>query len=470
VGHPQFAAMEIFPPDLPNPKSGTPEYAWRQQLAWTWAKAGYFQERLTGTGLQKRRIYALLQSGREALERIASDPALASFYLSNKRSSTTPNQSATFFQPPELVALPARDPRRIVTPGPNKNLKLVTSGPSEHTDDPSEDENSSDDDVTRRVDRILAERRAGAEGRAQEREDETVTSASDVQAMVSELRGLPVFFERITSVLERMNDRLVKVEKVAQNQSEILSEALSLAQNDENATREEFEALREKEKEGFATRDEIATALAEMTQAFLRDNPQILSVVASLKRHEDFHVQLAAEIVSLANIAKKGASVDEAALAHLLSGYIGKTMGDVIRTAVGDEVTRALSKEIPKVIAPVLREVISQEIGPGLTPIMESIARSDVKFKNHADALALSVANSSAAANSGKKNFEQSITSKIDYASEKIDARIALLEKRFEEMASGLDVGAIKKLAKKLEAEIEEEANKLARQKYKVLN
>ena len=135
VGQTRFAAMEVFPPDLTAVKSGTPEYAWRQQLAWTWAKAGFLHEALAGTGLQKRRIYTMLQAGRDGLERIAADPVLASFYISNKRTGgDIANRPAEFFRPPELVrvATVTERSRRIVSPSfgdedtlPSKGLRLV---------------------------------------------------------------------------------------------------------------------------------------------------------------------------------------------------------------------------------------------------------------------------------------------------------------------------------------------------------
>src|SRR5271170_1630812 len=129
VGATRFGAMDIFPIELPVPKNGTPDYAWRQQLAWTWAKAGYLHQAFTGTGLQKRRIYTMLAAGREALERIGADPALASFYIPNKRTAAdAESRPPEFFQPPELVrALVADRSRRIVAAeNENKGLRLVS--------------------------------------------------------------------------------------------------------------------------------------------------------------------------------------------------------------------------------------------------------------------------------------------------------------------------------------------------------
>jgi hypothetical protein len=102
-----FDAWGIFPPDLAGVESGTAEYSWRGQLAWTWARAGYFKDGVTGKGTRKHRTYTLTPLGRTSLERVAVEPGLAAFYISNKRTTSDTNaQNALHYQPPELRKLP----------------------------------------------------------------------------------------------------------------------------------------------------------------------------------------------------------------------------------------------------------------------------------------------------------------------------------------------------------------------------
>ena len=461
VGQTRFAAMEVFPPDLPHPKSGTPEYAWRQQLAWTWSKAGFLHEALAGTGLQKRRIYTMLQAGREALERIAADPALASFYIANKRTGPeAANRPVEFFRPPELVrVMTATDrTRRIVSASPDdedalpsKGLRLVS---------PSAED-------------VPEESPAAREG-------SSGGSFEGVQEMIAELRGLPIFFERITSVLERMNERLVKVEGATKAQSTLFIEALKMP----------VEEVSEENKP--VTRDEVATALAEMTQSFLRDNPQTIAIAASLKKHEESHLQLAGEIakavaptireivsrdikpglsqkiderlaafetkvledvgVPLVTLANKDVSINEVTLA-------GRVAALVIA-----EISRAVSKEMKAI----------PNLYTGLMPAIEGVVAHE-----HAETEKRLLAHTNTLALSGKKDLEEmqqaletgvstivtnAVTSAVDgrvatdvaTITKIIDQRLEALSSSVESRLSKLapDVGAVRKLSEKLEGEI----------------
>ena len=455
VGQTRFAAMEVFPPDLTAVKSGTPEYAWRQQLAWTWAKAGFLHEALAGTGLQKCRIYTMLQAGRDGLERIAADPVLASFYISNKRTGgDIANRPAEFFRPPELVrvATVTERSRRIVSPSfgdedtPGKGLRLV---PPSAESAPEENE------------------------AAREEQKPSDGSLEGVQEMISELRGLPIFFERITSVLERMNERLVKVENMAQS-----------AADDQAAIRDELtNELVPDKKDMPATRDEVATALAEMTQSFLRDNPQNAVVTASLSalatkisQHEQFHVMLAKEVGVLASAVKK--SAENPARMETFADDVSK----ILRSIVTEEVARAFIKDLPKIV----HTVMSDEISPGLALALEAMVRMEGKFEAHAK--------------TSNKHVERVIGEKVGAATENLGTRIGathssidaavekfektaamidqrqtahgavvskIIEQRFEALASNIesrldkrlsaiapDANAVRKLSEKLESEI----------------
>ncbi len=250
LGQARYTTMDVFPPELPVPKSGTPEYAWRSQLVWAWMKAGYMHEGLAGTGLQKRRIYTLLQAGREALERIATEPTLASFYIANKRSAPdADSRPPEFYRPPELVRLSRAASLRLVPPKSEqaRSQKLA----------PEPEETEGDEEPEAQEPAPPEQQQAGGSG---------------------ELKDLPIFLERITSVLENMNDRLskvgerlTKVESETRDQSALLLEATQAI------------SLRAG-KDALVTRDEVATALAELTQAFVRDNVAGVALTAAFKK------------------------------------------------------------------------------------------------------------------------------------------------------------------------------------------
>ena len=101
-GRTDIGTWDIFPPDGGRPETGTSEYTWRGQLAWCWWKAGFLREKIVGQGMQRRREYAVLPAGREALDRIAEDPVLASFYIKRKRSGVGVDYPSEWYRPPQL--------------------------------------------------------------------------------------------------------------------------------------------------------------------------------------------------------------------------------------------------------------------------------------------------------------------------------------------------------------------------------
>lgn len=432
LGQARYTSMDVFPPELPTPKSGTPEYAWRSQLVWAWTKAGYMHEGLAGTGLSKRRIYTLLQAGREALERIATDKVLASFYIPNKRSAPDADQKPPeFYRPPELLRLTSS----------SKGLRLV---PPKVTEAP---EPQNDEEVDEGGEIFGTEEKTTPSQQAMGAREGASGSSSD-------LRDLPIFFERITSVLENMNDRLAKVgdrltkvEAETHDQSALLLEATQML-----STRGGKDAL--------VTKDEVATALAELTQAFVRDNPAGTSLTAALKKHEEFHVQLASEITNIAAVAKeaakKGAPIDAAAL--------GKVVSD------------ALAKEAPK------REAMAQQIALSLTPVIAAITRTEDKLRTHTSGLAVqtvekidSVKNSIGfTTDSISKDVQQRLGSRLGSISESVgksmDVLTASVESRITALATsiearmtavGPDLEALRTLSDKVSSEVTATCNEL---------
>ena len=339
-----FGSMDIFPADLSPAPRATPEYTWRWQLAWVWAKAGYFRETMTGTGLSKHREYTLLQKGREALERIAADPTLAAFYVPSKRTSAHKDERpASFYQPPELVTLmqeiPARSPLRLV---------------KEETDDAIEPE---------------------PEPETSEEAPSSQESESAGAGGPGGLKDLPVFLERITLVLENFGERLANVGKLGARLDKIESEVagqgeymLGILQTLQNIEGK----LGPKDAASDAapvTRAQLATIVGEMTQSFIRDNPQNQAIAALGERiagYEESHGKLAAEIAdSLAGVL--AGSKDEQAPKPFDES--------TLRAAIAAEISQVLSKEMPKsvAVAALVRTAVAEEIAHGVDPIVQAV-------------------------------------------------------------------------------------------------
>jgi hypothetical protein len=389
LGQARYSAMDVFPPELHVVKSGTSEYAWRWQLAWTWAKAGYMHETLSGTGLSKHRSYTILQAGREALEHIATHPALASFYIKNRRTAGTAGEgrSPEYYRPPELLRLASSS---------SKGLRLVPTKIDPFSASVGAAQKASHAMKGNEAPGNDTESDAESDADASEEDQEVSANANDagvlgdVRDALNELRGLPAYFEQISSVLERMNERLTKVEGETRDQSSLLLEA------SERMTL----APQQTGKDAPATRDEIATVLAELTQSFLKDNPQNVGFTAIFDE------------------------VAEATLAEAVSKRL--------RIVVSEEISRVLAKDVGKHVAPMVREVVSQEIGPAFTPVIETVVRSEEKSEAHANNLA----------RASDKHVERVIGEKLESAFGKLDARIQAL-------GSGLDaaVGRFEKTA-----------------------
>jgi DNA-binding PadR family transcriptional regulator len=287
-----FDAWGIFPPDQEHVDPGTPEYSWRDQLAWTWAKAGYFRVDVTGKGTRKHRTYTLTPLGRAALERIADEPALASFYITNKRihhpTSATP--SMTHYQPPELRVLPA--------------LRSVPN-PIEAEDEEAE-----------------AETEDEPEPEAEEVGEEEPARESGSRDQLAQFN---TFIEGVTRVLESMNKRLVAIE------SDRSSPRLQTLEYEVHGFTDLMLSVAERldrltstssPESAVATRGDLGRASAELVKAF-----------ASASRPDS------------KSVAPPPSKLDEAALASSLSA--------TLRTAVTKEIDARVTAQFEGLI-PVL--------------------------------------------------------------------------------------------------------------------
>ena len=225
-GNADFGTMDVFPPSAgPAPRSGTSEYTWRCQLAWTWAKAGYLSRKVAGDGTSKHWSYALTAEGRSALERIASDPVIASFYVKTKRSSGG-DYPVEWYQPPQLVRRSAE--------------------PMESVEDGDNDGGNGDVDGDVGMD-------MGEEFDEEGEEDGKGSQAVD---------PVSVYFERSTAVLEALAERLVSVEREVKGQTEVLLEAVSRL--------ERISPKPVTAEDEPATRGDVGRAAAEIASALSR--------------------------------------------------------------------------------------------------------------------------------------------------------------------------------------------------------
>jgi hypothetical protein len=290
-GRTDIGTWEIYPPDVGRPESGTSEYTWRGQLAWCWWKAGFLDEKVVGQGMQRRRIYAVLPSGREALGRIAEDPVLASFYIKRKRSGVGVDYPSEWYRPPQL--------------------DVGTEAAIEDTGMESD------------PDREEGEGEAGREGAGGE-------EAPNV---------LEIYLERTTAVLETLVARSAVLESEVRGHSDIL---LEIAQK--------LSSLPDSPSV-LVTKDDLGKAAAEMASAIVRRESAAASLAGAITATETAVKSTTARVESLATelmktrseIASTRAEMTSASLAvsAKLEGMEGKLFdaGDF-----GDQIKAARSK------------------------------------------------------------------------------------------------------------------------------
>jgi hypothetical protein len=283
-----FGIMEIFPGNAGAPKHNTPEYTWRGQLAWCWAKAGWLEQRIAGQGTQKHWVYRLLGSGRKPLEMLAGDPIIASYYVSIKRpSSPSADYPATWYQAPQL---------RDLEPEPEepKVQRREIAPESESRDELPREEGTGET-------------------------EETEVASPDHEALGGGEAGvLATFLEQNFQALSTMVATLGEIKKEVRAQSDLVIEA---AQKFENA----------------ATKDDLANFAVEIAAALSRrSDPEtklaLESVQAAINRHEGNHVAITSELSALADRRK----ADDDALAEKL----GKTIVLNLKKEIEKDFTR----------------------------------------------------------------------------------------------------------------------------------
>jgi len=423
LGHARFGAMDIFPPELGAVVPGSPEHAWRQQLSWAWARAGFLDENIAGKNLDKRRIYTLLPAGRVALERVAEDPQSAAFYAKNHRASggAAPERPQTFFRPPELVQTLGHPPERSAVSTP-ANLRSASAVDAAPPNEPSERSRA-----LRLVEPLPApevedEGEAGA--------PPPLSGSNLISTILAEIQGLGTYFEGVTGVLERLDQRITKVEGVAKSQTALLLEATKLLGSGGGGTG------------AGVTREQLAEALAEVTAAFIKDDPKSLQLASSLKKHEELLVQLSGEIGSAMD---KKAAVDGPWLAAEISRVLkedvnaGIAAGVVtaalqkssgLRAAISEEVTRVLHGNVTKDL---IRKIVSDEIRPGLNPVIEAVVRTEDKLVAHVSAASKSYHEDIS------KDVQQRLGSRLGSIAEGVGRSMEALESKMDGIAQGVE-------------------------------
>jgi hypothetical protein len=210
LGDVGFRTMDIFPADLGDCKYGSSEYTWRSQIAWTWSKAGWLSQALAGRDLGKHLVYKLLPEGKEAIERIATDPIVASFYISSKRHYGSEGLPASHYRAPELLDVPPAEDDEAEEAEFIESLKKKTAQEASRRfmDEPGDEE-----DAARGVD-------------AEQANDEGGGGVGGSEAFFA------AYLEQSTKVLEvlsgevrSLGGRLGKIEDEVRTQSEVMLDA-----------------------------------------------------------------------------------------------------------------------------------------------------------------------------------------------------------------------------------------------------
>jgi hypothetical protein len=276
-----FGTMDIYPEDLGRPAYNTPDSTWRGQIAWCWAKAGYLDQKISGQGTKKHWIYKLLPRGRRPLEMIASDPVLASHYVSIKRPSNPgADYPPSWYQPPSLRDLPPEpDP-----PKPKREkLQLLREAPESRVEEPV---NDVDADPIEQVGELTSESQAEGDD-----------------------YFLRIFLERNTQALEATFRLLGEIKKEVKDQSDLVVDAVQRL-------------------EGAASKSDVAEVAAEIAAVLSRQRStdqgtailvaEVEKIRTVFDEQANFHVRLMADLNAILDRRK----VDESAFADKLAGLI----------------------------------------------------------------------------------------------------------------------------------------------------
>lgn len=336
LGRTDLGTMDIFPSEVGAAEHGTSDYTWRQQLAWSWAKAGYLRQRLVGKGLAKHWAYTLSRDGRAAIERIATDPAIAAFYVKAKRSSTSENYPAEWYQPPQLVGL---------------------------------EESSSEDEGTTASEE---EEGDGASEAANGDEEQELNAAPE-----DALGGLAVYFERTTAVLEAIATRVAGLEREVKAQSEFVLEA---AQKMDHIS-EVVSAFAAKEP---ATRDDLGRALAEIASSFVKtrelDAAALRQVVreasvldaAALRqvvRETSAETRATLKVVVTEAQAALQSAMEVAAASSKPASLDTEVIGHAVTSAVGEVIRESITDQFKEV------SELVEEVSDGLSLVKDDIGQ-----------------------------------------------------------------------------------------------
>jgi methyl-accepting chemotaxis protein len=319
--------------------STSSEYMWRASLLWSWWRAEWLTQEHDGAAT----FYRIRHEGRDAIERIASDPVTASFYVHSKRSTATQARPVEWFQPPEL---------RVLDPAFEEE--------SQQEEDTETEEPAEDDD----------------EGSGDEAPDAVATAAIMAQ--------LAQYLEQTSAALEQMAQRVGKLETetarvtafISDYSSETMEalgsavavgpEVKQLAGNVTALNREVTEQSQlvlelATKLDGLGTkidgtRTEVGVAVGEAISALSkRDGAQGMKVVLDrLDRHEQFHTQMAAEVTRM---VERNKPPDEARIVAALKDALVPALEEAVMTAMAGvraEVKKSMEKAIVDMTNPLV--------------------------------------------------------------------------------------------------------------------
>jgi hypothetical protein len=321
-----FGTMDIFPDDLPACQSATSEYTWRGQLAWVWARAGYLEQKLAGQGLNKHWVYKLRSQGRPALERIASEPVVASYYISTKRPTSAGTEyPQSHYQPPELRGLVLESVPKVDLTAARKERSGTR--PQLLDDDLSDAHVSSEDD-----------------GSNESVEDGDGGEVSDVagdagegggsgdggtQGLAQEYGLLGVYIEQSTKVLEAMHTGIADCRDEVKAQTDALLEVAGRIE--QGASKADVKMS-------------VGAASAEIVQALVQRkddgaSPAVLRAVESVDGKVGGKIDAARDAIIAACAFDKGE----------LAGLIYSALAPVLEKAVEEAVTKSVAQRVESI-------------------------------------------------------------------------------------------------------------------------
>lgn len=314
-----FGASDVCE-GLHHVQSTSSEYLWRMQLPWAWWRAGWLEQSHDGA----RARYALKEEGRAAIETIAEDEIVASYYVHTKRSTNAGARALEWFQAPQLRAVP-NDGEETEDEPAEDALVAASILRGTHAEDGTQDEGGEDDDATGAVLGQLAqylERSSAAieqvAARVGKLEEETARISAFIADYSSETMQSLGHAIAVAPEVHALVDEVKTLKKESDGQSQRLRHDLMQSLGHAASVAPEVHALADqvktlkKEIDGQSqlvldvaskfdgAQERLGKAAGEIVSAVARhDDGSLKRLAERFDRHEQFHTQMAAEVTRM---------------------------------------------------------------------------------------------------------------------------------------------------------------------------